>query len=205
MKTLAQLRADIQLEMQLDPGLISPAERLRFINAAIEDLSAIGLWQKDHTIQNVVGASVTLPTDFQTPIDFFWGERRLIPAERFAPPGAITGEPITYVLSGRRLDLHPAPITPGTLWVEYIYMGVPLVTDTDVPNFHVDVSELLVNHAVALAHRKNGNVTMFMQYMSYYDSKKFQLIDRLTKEVNSRIRIEYDNRRHTPTLLDRLL
>lgn len=206
--TLTELREAVRLEMQLDPGLISNAERTRFINAAIKDLSTIGLWYTDKLYEGVTGTSVTLPEGLDTIVDIYWNSRRLRPVERKAPPGEVTGDPIGFIPVGSRLDLYPEPVAAGKLYLEYTYTGAELVLDEDEPNFHINVDMLIINHAVALAHRKNGNVSMYREYMGYYEAKKQQLIDRLTREMNTKVRNSHGDEMgetYVRTALDELL
>lgn len=201
-KDLTALKADVQTEMQLDPGLISDSERGRFINACIEDLSGLQEWEKEQTIAVTAGTyEVNLPTDYMATATVLWNDRPLRPIKRQAAPGSVSGTPIGYIEksgSPNKLELYPKPEQAGSLFVVYRYKGVSLVNATDVPNFHIDVSELLIDFAVARAHRKNGNVTMFTQYMSYYEAKKGSLYDRLLKEYNSRIRTSDINNNDVP-------
>lgn len=190
--TLDELKTAIETEMQLDPGLISDSERERFINRAIEDLSRIPLWEKETSVDVTANTiEVDLPQDFNNIIEVFWDGLPLRPVKRRRSPDQVHGKPIGFILKPNKIELYPVPSSDGKLFYVYQYKGLPLTNPSDEPNFHEDVGNLIIDYATAQAHRKNGNAFMYQQYMLSYQSERGILIDKLTREVNSRVRTSY--------------
>ena len=175
--TLAQLDAAIRTEMQLDPGLISTAERLRFINDCISDLGSTACFEKQATLAFTDGVA-TVPADFVDFIALLLDGTPLHPATtQYSTNGFIPRYPL--------IEIRPAVTDDLTLW--YAYTPAPLAVDADIPDVPAGFDSAIVDYAVARAHRKNGNIGLYREYMAAYESKKSMLIERLTKLSNSRI------------------
>ena len=181
-RTLAQLNDAIKTEMQLDPGLISDAERLVFINDCLIDLGNSGNFEKQVSIEFIDGVA-TLPDDFVEFIALIRDGVRVKPAVSTTGSGFITRYPM--------IEIVPHSNETLTLW--YSYAPAVLVNLTDVPDIPVGFDSAIVDYAVARAHRKNGNIGLYREYMSAYEDKKFAMYQRLTRLENARVTMIVDN------------
>jgi len=175
--TLAELNAAIKTEMQLDPGLISDDERKRFINDCITDLSGIGVFEKEIPL-NFINGIATLPSDFIEFIVLFRNNVLIKPAKTGrTTEGVIPRYPL--------IEVRPSTTETLTLW--YSYSLTKLVELIDRPDIPQGFDSAIVDYAVARAHRKNGNIGLYREYMSAYNNKKFELYQRLIRLENSRV------------------
>lgn len=181
-RTLAQLNTAIKTEMQLDPGLISDAERTQFINDCLTDLGGSGNFEKQVTLSFTDGVA-TLPEDFVEFIALYRNGVALQPANTlYTTEGFITRYP--------SIEVRPHATENLTLW--YSYAPAALAQETDVPDLPYGFDMAIVDYAVARAHRKNGNIGLYREYMSAYESKKYELYQRLTRLENSRVGMIHD-------------
>lgn len=176
--TLAELNSAIRTEMQLDPGLITDAERLTFLNDCLADLGNMNVMEKQASLAFVNGRA-TLPNDFVDIIALFHNSRALRPAHTNNTSSG-------YALISPTLITIKPEIT-GSLVLWYSYSPPPLVNPTDRPDIPLGFDKLLVDYAVARAHRKNGNIGIYREYMSIYEQKKFELQHRLSRLESSRV------------------
>lgn len=176
-KTLAELNAAIKTEMQLDPGLISDAERKRFINDCIIDLGGMSSFEKQVTL-SVVDGLADLPNDFVDFIALYRDDKIILPATtQYTTSGFISRFP--------QIEVRPHATESLKLW--YTYAPAEVVNDTDTPDLPYGLDNAIIDYAVARAHRKNGNIGLYREYMAAYESKKFEFYQRLTRYENSRV------------------
>ncbi len=196
-RTFLELQNAVKQEMQLDPGLISDEERKQFINDCINDLGNIALFEKEVTLSSV-GGVISTPTDLVSPILV-----RLASDNRYLKPLSMsvmpaTGDnPIGYIYKFNTIELYPKPTSEHSIKLYYAYRPAQLVSDTDIPDIPEGWDHLIVDYAVAKAHRKNGNISMFREYMSYYEAKKANLVSELMRRLNARV-VETVNKEGAP-------
>ena len=200
MRTLGELMSAIETEMQLDPGLISDEERSRFINDCLSDLGTLSLLEKSADVASVDGF-VSLPTDLVEIIDVFWEDILLRPLESNNMTGS-SAKPIGYITYYDNIKLYPTPNEDGNVKLIYSYRPSSLNITSDKPDIPEGWDYLLVDYAVGRAHRKNGNIGLYREYMGAYEEGKVKLMTELTKRQNSRITptvdSNYPNRPDTP-------
>lgn len=178
-KTLSELNTAIRTEMQLDPGLISDDERKRFINDCIMDLGGMSQFEKTVSLAFTDGFA-TVPDDFVDLIALYRDGKQVLPADiQHTTEGFIPCYP----------QIEVRPNTTETLSLWYTYAPAVLVNDTDRPDIPGGFDNAIIDYAVARAHRKNGNIGLYREYMSAYESKKFELYQRLTRLENSRVNV----------------
>lgn len=182
-KTLLELSDAVKTEMQLDPGLISEVERRRFINDCISDLGGMSCFEKQASLTFTDGLA-TLPEDFVDFIALYRADKQIRPATT-----AHTTE--GFISRFPQLEIRPHTTEALTLW--YTYAPVALVNDTDKADIPYGFDNAIIDYAVARAHRKNGNIGLYREYMSAYESKKFELYQRLTRLENSRVGMIIDS------------
>lgn len=176
-KTLAELNDAIKTEMQLDPGLISDAERKRFINDCILDLGGASCFEKSITLSFENGFA-DLPDDFVDFIALYRNDILIHPADtQHATVGVISTYP----------QLEVRPHKDEDLTLRYTYAPAILVNDTDSPDLPYGMDNAIIDYAVGRAHRKNGNIGLYREYMSAYQDKKYDMIQRLTRLENTRV------------------
>ena len=169
--------------MQLDPGLVSDIERKSFINDGLKDVGGIGLFEKLVTL-DVVDGLVDLPDDLVSLIELSWNERYLVPMER-QRGNDTTDTPIGYIV--RYNQVETVPKANGVLNIYYSYRPAMLVEEDDRPDIPNGYDYMLIDYGVSRAHRKNGNIGLAREYMYAYDMKKGELMQELTKRLNSRV------------------
>ena len=185
-RTLAELRTAITEDMKLNPGLITDTERNRFINRALLDLSDMQLFEKEVTLGYTDGV-ITLPDDFMSVVyvlRFNGAYLKVMPLD--APP-ATGGTPVGYIQKPATIELWPKPSGEGTVKMSYIYRLPQLTSDEEQPDLPNGYDDLLVDFAVALCHRKNGNMGIYREYMGTYNLTKESLRTELTRKLNTRI------------------
>jgi len=176
--TLAELNTAIRTEMQLDPGLISDEERRRFINDCLSDLGGSSIFEKEVSL-NFIDGVATLPDNFVDFIALFRGDTLIRPAK--TQSGTAEG----FVPRYPQIEVRPNMTETLTLW--YTYSPAMLVNSTDRPDIPYGLDNVIVDYAVARAHRKNGNIGLYREYMSAYENKKFEIYQRFTRLENSRV------------------
>lgn len=187
-RTLQELNDAIKTEMQLDPGLISDVERKSFINTCIASLGSIGLFEKVDTLV-VVDGVVELPDDLVTIIDVKYDNWYLVPIRRMV---RVSGDkPIGYTVMYNQMELFP-PLLSGEIEVFYAYRPKKLNFDTDKPDIPNGFDKMIVDWAVAHAHRKNGNIGLYREYMGGYNEGRTELINELTRRYNSRVTSQHN-------------
>ena len=198
-RTFKELQDAIKDEMQLDPGLISDRERKQFLNEALKDLGSMGLFEKTEELDIEFGYA-DLPNDFVELISVKYGVRELkpMPDSNYG----ISENPIGYTLFYDRIATVPL-IANGIMTLYYSYRPKTLVMDTDKPDIPNGYDKLLVDWAVGHAHRKNGNIALYREYLAAYSETKTALMTELTKRLNSRIsNIHNTDSIQYPTFLD---
>lgn len=169
MMTFASINTAIQAEMQLDPGLVSDAERLRFINDGLSAIGSLQLLEKVVTTQ----ASVQYPTppDDLLRIRALYRDNVPLACVGTVHDTALTGTPVAYILEGDNIRLYPIPDAEYDLRWEYTYSptAAASITSGAYPDLPVGWDSLLVDYACYRAHRKNGNYLSSAQYKKDYD------------------------------------
>jgi len=187
-RTFKELQDAVKSEMQLDPGLISDLERQTFINNAIADVGGIGLFEKPATLA-VVNGLASLPDDLVDIIDVFYDGTPLTPVQRAQKLTGTT--PVGYTINYNSIETYPQ-IATGNIDVYYAYRPAPLVLDTDRPDIPNGFDKMFVDWAVGHAHRKNGNIGLYREYVSAYMETKATLMSELTRRSNSRVTMPYN-------------
>lgn len=183
-RTFIELQNAIKTEMQLDPGLISDEERKSFINKCIAEVGGIGLFEKVVTLP-IVNGKVDIPDDLTGVIELRYGGRALFPTKRRS--ANITSDaPIAYILMYNVVELFPT-LSNGEVELHYSYRPAHLVNDDDRPDIPNGFDSMIVDYSVGHAHRKNGNVGLYREYMGGYNETKTILVAELIKRVNSRV------------------
>lgn len=182
-RTFAELQAAVQVEMQLDPGLISAEERAQFINDALADVGDLGLFERTEEF-DVEDGTVALPDDFVHAIAVMWEDGRAL------RPATVTmsdkvGTPVYFVQSYNSIRVFPK--SDGKLLMVYSFRPAALVDDADQPDIPNGYDAMLVEYAVARAHRKNGNIGLYREYMASYETYKIRLAQELVRRINSRV------------------
>lgn len=190
--TLAELHTAIQEELQLDPGLISEAERRRFLNECLGQIGNLEHLFTSTTLSPSSGV-VTIPSDLVKILWVFWdygntGQCRLSP---MTMPKYTYGEaekPTSYIYKGSTIDLYPTPTGSADVTLYYSYRPAKLVDSDDVPDIPEGYDQLLIDFAVSRCHLKNQNASMAREYMGYYKERKETLRDELLIQYNSILR-----------------
>lgn len=185
-RTLLELRQAMVEDMKLNPGLINDGERTRFLNRALLDLGDMLLFEKlSEGIAHVTGV-VAFPDDFASVSYIEIAGRRLssMPDTTYIMAG---DDPIGYIQKSNSFVLYPKPTTDGTVDLCYIYRPASMVLDGDRPDIPNGQDELLIDYAVGMCHRKNGNNGVAREYMGYYNTGKAGLQLQLVTQLNSRI------------------
>lgn len=187
-RTFKELQDAIKDEMQLDPGLISDRERKQFLNEALKDLGSMGLFEKTTQVTIEFGFA-RLPDDFVEMIEVMYNGRILQPM----PMGnyGISETPIGYTTLYDRIATVPQ-VAACTLDLYHGYRPLSMVNDEDKPDIPNDYDKALVDWAVGHAHRKNGNIALYREYLAAYSETKMALMTELTKRLNSRVEETYN-------------
>jgi len=183
------LQDAIKSEMQLDPGLISDVERKVFINDCIKELGRTPLFEKYDDFP-IIDGTVALPDDFVELIEVRYGHLLLKPSALQSMDITDTA-PLRYAITYDVLNLYPATRT-GTVRLFYVYKPATLSEPEDVPNIPNGWDNLIVDYAVGRAHRKNGNMSLYREYMGAFNSGKGELISELLKRSNTRVKDTID-------------
>lgn len=186
-RTLAQLRAAMIEDMKLNPGLIVTSERDRFLNRALLDLSDMNLFEKEVDITTDLDGTIAYPEDFKFLVYIKEDGKeplKVMPSGVRIPTG---GTPLGYVPGIGKLLIYPKPSSSVTLKLAYIYRLPSLVNENDIPDLPGSYDDLLVDFAVALCHRKNGNMGIYREYMGMYNVGKESLRAELVTRLNTRI------------------
>jgi len=183
------LQDAIRSEMQLDPGLISDEERKLFINDCLKELGRTPLFEK-YAVIPIVDGEVTLPDDFVELIEVRYGHAKLKPSPLQSVDLTDTA-PQTYAMTYDVLNLYPATRT-GEVKLYYVYKPELLSLPEDIPAIPNGWDNLIVDYAVGRAHRKNGNMSLYREYMGSFNSGKGELISELLKRSNTRVKETID-------------
>lgn len=182
--TFAELQEAVRTEMQLDPGLISAAERSRFLNDALKDLGTINGFERSVDLV-ITDGKAPLPDDFVSLIGVHYEGLVLRPVG-IHPTEITSGSPIGFYILYDTLVVYPATQS-CTVKLFYTYRPSVMVNPTDQPNLPNGWDRMLIDYAVASAHRKNGQVGLYREYMSAYDYEKSKLQLELIRRFNSRV------------------
>lgn len=169
MMTFAQINAAIQAEMQLDPGLVSDAERLRFINDGLSTIGSLQILEKVTTTPTI-SQYPTKPVDLLRLRGLYLEDVALVPANGSFDTDT-TGTPHAYIIEGDDVRLYPVPSASVSLRWEYTYSPVAgaSITSSAIPDLPDGWDGLLVDYACYRAHRKNGNYLSSSQYRKDFD------------------------------------
>lgn len=183
--TFAQINAAIKEEMQLDPGLVSDAERMRYINDGMSAIGALHLLEKS-TVVETMAQYPTQPTGMLRLRELFCEDVPLVALDGSADFTS-TGTPAGYVTEGDDIRLFPIPSASVTLHWEYTYTPAACasITSTAVPDLPVGWDTLLIDYACYRAHRKNGNYLSASQYKKDYDSNLAMRIRERLSQINA--------------------
>lgn len=185
-RTFQELQDAIRTEMQLDPGLIGDIERRRFLNDCLNDLATISLLEKEVSLPCVNGL-VTKPDDFVNLILISWSDGRVLRPVEVTNTTARSSSPTGYVVKGAYIETYPKASVDSTVTLYYAYRPFAMVEATDRPNIPNGWDWLLVDYAVGRAHRKNGNIGLYREYMASYENGKSLLSQELVRQSNSRV------------------
>lgn len=185
-RTLTELRAAMVEDMRLNPGLIVESERDRFLNRALLDLSDMQLFDKEVTIAHTAGV-ITLPDDFMSIVGLKRTDGVWLKAMPLDSPPASGDTCFGYRQDAATISLYPTPSGNGTVSMTYIYRLPALTAAGDQPAIPNGYDDLLIDFAVALCHRKNGNMGIYREYMGTYNMGKESLRLELTRKLNSKI------------------
>ena len=189
-RTFQELQEAIKTEMQLDPGLISDNERKVFINNCLKELGRISLFEKMTTL-TITDGVVTLPDDFVELIEIRYDKHKLTPSP-MQSMDVSDNAPVYFAMTYNTVQLYPRTRT-GTVTLYYVYRIGTLTLPEDKPDLPNGWDNLIVDYAVGLAHRKNGNIGLYREYMGAYNSGRGELIAELSRRANTRIRETIDN------------
>lgn len=185
-RTLTDLLAAMVEDMKLNPGLITNTERTRFLNRALLDLSDMNLFEKSVSLAYVDGIA-TIPDDFKSVVLIKSTDGRILKPVPFDSPAATGGTVVGYLQMPTTIEMYPTPATDSTVTLLYRYRLAQLVNANDQPDLPNGYDDLLMDFAVALCHRKNGNMGIYREYMGMYNVGKESLRDELTQRINARI------------------
>jgi hypothetical protein len=188
-RTFKEIQDAVKTEMQLDPGLISDLERQTFINDALADLGSLSLFEKYATL-TIVDGKAYLPDDLVAIIDVKFDNRYLIPVKRMITMDS--DKPIGYTLNYTTIEVFPK-IPTGSIDIYYAYRPLSLVNDEDKPDIPNGFDKMLVDWAVGHAHRKNGNIGLYREYVGAYNESKMMLMAELTRRLNSRVVMQHNS------------
>jgi hypothetical protein len=168
MMTFASINTAIQAEMQLDPGLVSDAERLRFVNDCLSQLGGLNLLEKAAVV-DTIDQYPTLPADLVKLKEIYADDVPLTYLTSEYDQDT-TGTPFGYVWEGSLLRLYPIATASVELRLIYNYSPTAAASMTSgaVPDLPEGWDMLLVDYACARAHRKNGNYLSYRQYKADY-------------------------------------
>jgi len=186
---MAEMKLAMIDDMKLNPGLITDTERTRFLNRALLDVSDLNLFEKEASLVALNGV-ITLPDDFMNLIYIKHPTTgRYLKAIR-RPDTILSGDnAIAYVQDADSLQLIPSVLGNVTYTVSYVYRLPALVLETDQPDLPNGYGDMLIDFAVALCHRKNGNMGIYREYMGMYNVGKFSLATELTRKLNTKVSV----------------
>ena len=184
-RTFQELLEAIRVEMQLDPGLISDVERKTFLNDALKEVGTIGLFEKMADVTPLAGIA-DLPDDIVVLLDVFWEGNLLRPMPNRTGTGDASSAPVGYVVRFDKIELIPHPAS-GKATIHYAYRPGSMVNPTDKPAIPNGWDYMLVDYAVGRAHRKNGNIGLYREYVSSFERAKADLALELITRQNSRV------------------
>jgi hypothetical protein len=188
-----QINAAIKEEMQLDPGLVTDAERVRFINDCLDEIGGLQLIELEYTDTNVSSQYPTIPQGLTKIIALYWNGNKLTPMDSDIDFNSV-GQPVGYVVQSGKVRLYPKPSAPGEL--KWVYTGTPPhCTETDIidetstaePSLPENWHRLLITYACYRSHRKNGNIIMAREYKNDYDRDLASNIRTYVGFLNSQI------------------
>ncbi len=186
-KTVYDLDLAIKAEMQLDPGVVSATERLRFMNDCLDDLAGLGVLEKyvEGLIVPKTGL-LPLPDDFIGAISLIWQD----PWTELKPlsAGMLTmqgSNPYGYYLRDDSALIIPS--FKGKIDMLYNYSPATLLNTSDQPDIPNGKDGMIIDYGVYRGHRKNGNMTLANQYLLTYEKAKAKLVEEQLKKSNSRV------------------
>lgn len=192
-KTRAEIEEAVSLEMQLDPGLISPAERRRFINDALMDLGSMGLFEKEVVLPVTEDGHINMPVDYVDLITLRSNTgNALRPLETRVDVNATSNSPIGFIMGFDKIRLYPRPSVGTTVTLLYSYRPMPLERNEDRPDIPEGFDRMLVDFVVGHCHRKNGNIGLYREYVAAYVDTKELLRHILTRRINARVSMPHN-------------
>jgi len=192
MMTFSELNTAITEEMQLDPGLVSDAERRRFINDFLNKVGNLQLLEKVYEEASVSTQYVDFPSDFSKLKRLYWYDGSvytlLEPVQDDAAFNS-SGKPVGYNIEGNQVRLYPSPSSSGTLRWIYNYLPAEFTTSNegDTPDIPQAWDGTIVDYACYRSHRKNGNQVASLQYYRDFKESIGDCIRSYIARLNSKV------------------
>ena len=171
-----EINKAVKEEMQLDPGLVTDAERARYFNDCLDNIANLQLIEVTVTQLAVVAQYPTVPVGLGKVRSLYWNDIKLVVLQS-SRDVVSSGNPVGYIWEADAVRLYPKPASAGNL--RWTYTGTPpyctelIITDetsTAAPALPSGWHTLLVDYSCYRSHRKNGNILMSSQYKRDYDS-----------------------------------
>ena len=196
-RTFSQLKTAIENEMQLDPGLVSDAERSSYINDGLKLIGTICNLEKEVTVSPNEDGVVNIPDDVVSVIYVIWtddsNKKLLLNPIEYQAINSSSNSPIGYIVKYNTIQLFPIPTGNGSLTIFYRYKPATLSQATDVPDIPEGWDRLLVDYGSSRSHRKNGNIAMWGLLNAEFEKGLEALRVECMQRSNARI---------TPTVLN---
>jgi len=198
-----ELNAQIKLEMEIDPAIVSDAERYRYINRGIDDIASLGIFENVADLE-ASSNPVQLPDDYIALIDAFRVDG--INLIKLTPVSSLrqgTGLPYGYLIVDKSMYLVPfQPCDIRLIYTHrphYISEEEGVEHDASVPGLPEDWHPLLVTFAVALCHLKSGSIARYTQYLDAYQGRKAMKTMEYMRSYNTPVRtIRQAHMKYTP-------
>jgi hypothetical protein len=194
LNTLQDVLDAIDEEKQLDPGLVSPNEKRRYVQDALDDIGDLALFEKRVTA-TVTASMVDLatlggtPTGYETIIGVYWNGRPLGPVDpRAIDQTALGNTPAGYWSMTDGLYLWPGleATVSGELTVDMNYRPTWPATLGTVIDLPKEWRRLLVLYGTYRCHKKNGNTFSAREYQTDYENLKARLANLEIQRRNQR-------------------
>lgn len=192
MLTFNEINTAIAEEMQLDPGLVSAAERRRFVNDGLKLFANLQILEKVYTQAGVATQYVDLPSDLEKIKVLYWNDgtnTRTLPSIYQSFDFSSHGTPQGYIQEGTQIRLYPYPSVSGSLRWVYSYRPdyFTVSNGSSFPSIPETWDTLLVDYGCYRSHRKNGNYLAATQYLSDFKSSLNDKIRAYISYLNSQV------------------
>lgn len=169
--------------------VVSDADWKNYINDVYEDMLSRCTWfpwneaKQDLTILAST-RGIALPTDAWHVLAV-WDKTNqfpLVPLEgrdqvyNEYPQQTEVGQAMHYHVRNNQLEVYPMPQTDTIYTVETIKRPVDLAADADLPVFPPQYHTTLVEGAVSLAYRDDGNLQMAAQFEAAYEEEVKRMV-----------------------------